>query len=104
MGFSPKIKEQTYIASARRCCICKKFAGRNIEIHHIIQKADGGKDSFENAIPVCFDCHAEAGHYNPRHPKGARYSQTELRSHRDTWYKTVKDGNIQIEAINVTLI
>ncbi len=102
MGFDPNTKEKAYIASARRCCVCKNFKGRNIEVHHIIQKADGGEDSYENAIPLCFDCHAEAGHYNPRHPKGAKYSPTELRAHRDYWYRVVADGKIHIESVQLT--
>jgi len=102
MGFSPDVKEQAYIASARRCCVCKKFAGRNIEVHHIVQAADGGEDSFDNAIPLCFDCHAEAGHYNPRHPKGAKYSSSELRAHRDNWYKFVADGMDHVKPVPIT--
>ncbi|HFD32972.1 MAG TPA: HNH endonuclease [Gammaproteobacteria bacterium] len=102
MGFSNQVKERAYIASARRCCVCKKFKGRNIEVHHIVQKADGGKDTYENAIPLCFDCHAEAGHYNPRHPKGVRYSPSELRAHRDAWYKVVADGKVHVEEIDAT--
>lgn len=102
MGFDKKVKERAYIASARRCCVCKKFKGRNIEVHHIVQKADGGEDSFENAIPLCFDCHAEAGHYNPRHPKGARYSSTELKAHRDAWYKVVEEGKVHVEQLQAT--
>lgn len=101
MGFSQSVKERAYIASARRCCVCKKFAGRNIEVHHITQKADGGEDSFDNAIPLCFDCHAEAGHYNPRHPKGAKYMPSELRAHRDSWYKVVADGMDHVEPVPI---
>lgn len=102
MGFGQDVKERAYIASARRCCVCKKFAGRNIEVHHIIQAADGGEDSFDNAIPLCFDCHADAGHYNPRHPKGAKYSPSELRAHRDSWYKVVADGMNHVERVPIT--
>ena len=102
MGFSSQVKEKTYIASARRCCVCKKFKGRNIEVHHIEPKADGGPDTFENAIPLCFDCHAEAGHYNPKHPKGASYSPKELRAHRDAWYKVVADGKVHSENTQAT--
>ncbi|HJT77179.1 MAG TPA: hypothetical protein VJ739_08255, partial [Gemmataceae bacterium] len=34
-----------------------------------------------------FRCHAEAGHYNPHHPLGTKYSPGELRGHRDEWFK-----------------
>jgi hypothetical protein len=50
----------------------------------------GGKSSFENCIPLCFDCHAEAGHYNSSHPKGTKYSPAELKKHRDRWYEAIR--------------
>jgi hypothetical protein len=49
------------------------------------QRADGGSDAIDNAIPVCFDCHAEAHAYNPKHPRGRKFTATELRAHRDQW-------------------
>ena len=45
-----------------------------MELHHIRQKADGGEDTFENCIPLCFDCHADMRKGDPKHPKGKRYS------------------------------
>ncbi len=32
-------------------------------------------------------CHAEAGHFNSRHPLGTKYSPAELRAHRDQWWE-----------------
>lgn len=92
MGFTKETKERAFVASARRCCVCKEFKGRNLEVHHVIPKSDGGKDTFENAIPLCFDCHANAGHYNSKHPRGSKFSRTELKMHRDQWYNQVKNG------------
>lgn len=40
-----------------------------MEIHHIKAKGDGGEDTFENAIPLCFDCNAIVRQYDPKHPK-----------------------------------
>lgn len=91
MTWSLEIKTQTLVACGRRCCICHKFCGTNIECHHIIPEADGGESTLENCIPLCFDCHAEAGHYNIRHPKGTKYTSTELRGHRDIWFETMAD-------------
>jgi hypothetical protein len=48
-------------------------------------------DSIENAIPVCFECHAEIGLYNPKHPRGRRFSPEELRLHRDQWLKVCRE-------------
>jgi hypothetical protein len=65
-----------------------------VEVHHIILEANGGDDSFENAIVLCFDCHNDAGHYNDYHPRGSKFSPGELRLARDTWYKIVSDHYI----------
>lgn len=56
-----------------------------MELAHIEQRADSLDDSIENALPVCFECHAEIGLYNPRHPRGRRFSPEELRLHRQQW-------------------
>lgn len=89
MSFSHTVAEQALLASRRSCCICHKFCGTKIELHHIRQKAYGGDDSFENCIPLCFDCHADMGKADPMHPKGKHYSEAELKQHRDNWYNIV---------------
>jgi hypothetical protein len=53
-----------------------------------------GDDSFENCIPLCFDCHAEVEHYNDQHPRGRKFSENELRQHRDTWFSKVDELNM----------
>lgn len=78
------------IESARRCCVCKRYKGVGVEIHHIVPKAKGGEDSYENGIPLCFDCHCSAGHYNPDHPRGTKFSPDELKGHKDSWFEYVR--------------
>ena len=92
MAFSKKIKEEVLVASGRHCCICHKFCGTKIEVHHIKQESDGGKDTFENAIALCFDCHSDMRSYDFKHPKGTKYSESELKEHRDRWYNKVKNN------------
>lgn len=92
MAFSESIKNKAMVLCGRRCCICHKFCGNNMEIHHIKAKADGGEDTFENAIPLCFDCHAIVRQYDPKHPKGTRFTETELKMHRDAWYQKMKSS------------
>src|SRR5690606_10460033 len=94
MAFTGKIKQQVMFASARHCCACHRYKGVNIEIHHIIPETEGGADSFENAIALCFDCHTAAGHYNDKHPRGTKFSRQELFKSRDSWYAAVKDKAI----------
>ena len=87
MSFPRSVKEEALVRSRRRCCVCHEFAGRNSNVHHIVPKAEGGPDTLENAIVLCLRCHGEAGHYNPKHPIGNKYSPTELRRHRDLWWE-----------------
>jgi len=93
-AFSQEVKERAMIACGRACSVCHKFCGVNMEVHHI----EGGEGVFENAIPLCFDCHAEVGHYNNKHPKGVKYSPAELRHHRDNWCKKVAEAPAFSEA------
>lgn len=100
MPFSPKIKEDALVKSRRRCCVCQEFAGRNVNVHHIVPEADGGINELDNAIVLCFRCHAEAGHYNLRHPLGTKYSPTELRRHRDEWWSNYKSDDPGLQPEN----
>ena len=87
MAFSKDVQVEALVACGRCCCLCHKFCGPKIELHHITQKADGGADSFDNCIPLCFECHADMGKRDSHHPKGKGYSPEELRKHRDKWYQ-----------------
>ena len=78
MGFPSKIREDIFVKSARHCCVCHRYKGIKVEIHHILPKKQGGEDTFENAISLCFDCHSDAGHYFAGHPKGSKFSPEEL--------------------------
>ncbi len=89
-GFRQADVERLLVACHRRCCVCHRWCGTKIEIDHIEQRADGGSDDIENAVPVCFDCHAEVHAYNPRHPRGRKFTPVELRAHRDQWLALCK--------------
>jgi hypothetical protein len=95
MPFLPNIKEDALVACARCCCLCHKFCGTKIEVHHIREESEGGDNTDGNAIPLCFDCHADMRSYDHKHPKGNKYGESELKRHRDNWYEKVK-GNIGI--------
>lgn len=56
-----------------------------MELDHMIPKADDGPDTIDNAIPVCFECHAEIHAYNDRHPRGRKLKPEELRLHKEQW-------------------
>lgn len=86
MGFPQSVADEVLVKCGRHCCLCGKYAGLKIELHHIKQAADGGEDTADNCIPLCLDCHAEVGSYNTHHPKGRKFTEKELKGHRDKYY------------------
>lgn len=97
MPFSQEVKTKAMVACGRFCVICHKFCGNNTEVHHIVAESEGGCDNYDNAIPLCFDCHAEVRQYDPKHPKGIRFTKDELIQHRDNWYKKISQSSPQNE-------
>src|SRR6266516_5410799 len=94
MGFPPDVRRETLVLSARHCCVCHRYKGVRIEVHHIEPEADGGPNTLDNAIVLCFDCHADAGHYNPRHARGTKFSREELRAAKEEWFRIVREGSL----------
>lgn len=39
------------------CAVCNRM--HKVQVHHITPQADGGLDTYENAIPLCPNCHDE---------------------------------------------
>lgn len=90
--FSESVRQRALLACKRQCCLCGKHCHTRMELHHIVPAAKGGPGTFENCIPLCFDCHAEVEYYNPAHPKGTRYSPAELRARRDELYASMENA------------
>lgn len=80
--FSEDDKIKILLWCGRHCCLCGKFSGVGIEVAHLEKNK-----SIDNAIPLCFNCHSSVGHYNPKHPKGKKYSTKELKATRDQIYE-----------------
>lgn len=95
MAFSPSVRRDALVSAARHCCVCHRYKGVKVEIHHIVPQAQGGSNELDNALALCFDCHADAGHYNREHPRGSKFSPEELRLARDLWHIMVKGNRIQ---------
>lgn len=87
MGFNRTEANKLLVLCHRRCCVCHRYCGIKIELHHIQPTEDGGDDSIENAIPLCFECHAEVQLYNDAHPRGRKFRPDELRGHKEQWLK-----------------
>jgi hypothetical protein len=86
--FKEKIKIKCLLWCDRHCCLCKKNCGTDIELAHINQKLNK-KDinKIDNAMPLCYDCHAKIGHYNTEHPRGNKYTESELKTRREQIYE-----------------
>jgi len=95
MPFPHSVRDEALVAAARHCCVCHRYKGVKVEVHHIVPESKGGASDLDNAITLCFDCHADAGHYNPNHPRGTKFSPGELRRHRDEWHAIVRLPGVQ---------
>lgn len=62
-----------------------------METDHIIPRDEEGKDEIDNAIPVCFECHAEIHGYNDKHPRGRKFQAEELRLHKEQWLRICRE-------------
>ena len=68
--------------------MCRKNCGPDIEVAHINRKLPGEKfNAIDNAIPLCYDCHAKVGHYNIEEPRGNKYRPNELKRRREQVYE-----------------
>jgi len=89
--FGGKDIESLLVACHRRCCICHRFCGVKIEVDHIESATVPASGRVGNAIPLCFECHAEVHHYNPKHSKGRRFTPSELRRHKEQWLSLCRE-------------
>lgn len=86
--FPQAVVDQILADCKRHCCLCWRWCGARIHVHHILPEAEDGPGTRENAMPVCLDCHAEI---ESRSNMGRRLTERELREHRDQWLQLVRD-------------
>ncbi len=84
MPFSRKVKKKVLLWCARHCCLCGEPAGVHIEIAHLDN--NNKNNDIDNAMPLCYRCHAAIGHYNENHPRGNKYNIDELKARRNQVY------------------
>lgn len=100
MSFPKNVTEKVLVDCKRSCAICQRFCGTKIELHHIKPISEGGTDFYENCIPLCFNCHSDVRAYDEKHPKGKKYTESELIKHRTNWYSSV---NSEQEVVDLEL-
>jgi hypothetical protein len=90
-AFSENTAENLLVKSKRYCCLCQKYCGTKIVLHHIDQ--NGGNEE-DNGIPLCLDCHADVNSYNINHPIGRKFKFRELKRRRDDFFEFIAQGNV----------
>jgi hypothetical protein len=83
---------QSLTRCARICCICRRFRPSHIQVHHIVERSEGGTDDLDNLIPACIFCHQ--GHVHATVPFTQRFSAQELKGLRDSVYALVAEGKL----------
>jgi hypothetical protein len=61
---SNKVRKEVYRRDGWRCALCDSTSG--IQIHHVVKRSQGGKNTPDNLITLCSDCHALAHGMNLR--------------------------------------
>ncbi len=85
------VADDILVRCARHCCICRRFRPLLLQVHHIHERAQGGSDEPDNLIATCISCHAEI-HTETRLTR--RFTEDELKKHRDEVYRLVADGKL----------
>jgi hypothetical protein len=87
----PERIDSMMVKCGRRCCICRRFRPTKLQVHHIIERNQGGTDDEDNLIVICFSCHTDV------HTKvlfARRFSVDELKGHRDAVATMVAEGRL----------
>jgi hypothetical protein len=84
--FSESDKIKCLLWCDRHCCLCGKVCGTDIEVAHIEPRKKPNSSDIENAMPLCYDCHAKIGRYSKDHPRGNKYRPEELKARREQIY------------------
>ena len=74
MAIPKSTRDQLLVEARHRCTICAEKA---FEIHHIIERAEGGADSPENLIVLCPNCHQH------RYHRSAEFTRDQLRLYKE---------------------
>ncbi len=76
--FSEPLKLRVKRRANFTCCWCLDRK-QKVEVHHIVPRAKRGKNTEDNAAPLCSNCHTLLGG-NPDYRK-------EIKARRDHWYE-----------------
>jgi len=64
-----------------------------LQVHHIKERNQGGGNEEDNLIVTCMSCHTDV---HSKVPFARRFSEEELKGHRDALVKLVADGKLPL--------
>lgn len=73
MAITKAVRDQLLVEARHRCTICSE---KCFEIHHIIERAEGGSDDPENLIVLCPNCHQH------RYHRSGEFTRDQLRLYK----------------------
>jgi len=87
----PEAVDRMMVKCGRRCCICRRFRPTKLQVHHIVERGQGGTDDEDNLIVACLSCHTDV---HTKVPFARRFSVDELKGHRDQVIRLVAVGKL----------
>lgn len=87
----PEVIDSMMVKCGRRCCICRRFRPTKLQVHHIVERGQGGTDDEDNLIVTCLSCHTDV---HTKVPFARRFSVEELKGHRDQVIQMVAAGTL----------
>jgi len=91
MAIPQSTADDILVRCARHCCVCRRFRPLLLQVHHIRERSQEGSDDADNLIATCISCHAEV-HTETKLTR--RFTETELKKHRDEVYRLVTEGKL----------
>jgi len=55
-----KLNELIHERDRNTCCLCGRYVDPGVKWHHVIFRSHGGKDTAQNGVTLCMDCHSIA--------------------------------------------
>jgi hypothetical protein len=87
----PDLVDRMMVKCARRCCICRRYRPTKLQVHHIVERGQGGGNEEDNLLVTCLSCHTDV---HTKVPFARRFSVNELKGHRDALVKMVEEGKL----------
>lgn len=90
-GIPQNLVDSMMVKCGRRCCICRRFRPTKLQVHHIHERSQGGGNEEDNLIVTCLSCHSDV---HTKVPFALRFSEEELRGHRDALVEMAAEGRL----------